>query len=295
MGFFSAVIVAVRVVERILHFIRTLADGQGRGALNLSHFLVAMFLVSRVKSGALPAVPASLPPHVISGITTGQQTSAASTPFDMPMSPSKMPASTPFTPQQPVVSAPAAAPILAAQSTETLNWAIGPKEKDAYDRVFEKSDVGGKGYLSCGCRLAPMRIKPTINFLFSQLRRHQTFSGSQTCLPTPWPAFGRSQTFLKRAATLVKNLRSRCTSFAKLAREFLYQRLSRPILSHRRCAIPLPQQFNRQRRRQRLISFRSRLCRLYPLPLPFRAHPAAYFPLLLLLLRFLEPLPCPDK
>ncbi|KAI9023325.1 hypothetical protein DFJ74DRAFT_767943 [Hyaloraphidium curvatum] len=129
----------------------TLADAQGRGALGVNEFLVAMFLISRVKAGAFPGVPGSLPPQVLAAIT-GQP---AQQPFaDGPApvssaplaSPSKAPTSTsPLPDSFASTVAPARLP---SSDGAPAPWLIGPKEKDAYDRVFEKADMAGKGYLT---------------------------------------------------------------------------------------------------------------------------------------------------
>ncbi len=100
-----------------------MADTRSRGALDVNDFLIAMFLISRVKSGTLASVPQSLPPNVIATITGQAPSTPVAAPSPVPVSP--MPAAEPFS-----------------------DWGIGAKEKEAYDRVFEKTDVGGKGYLS---------------------------------------------------------------------------------------------------------------------------------------------------
>jgi epidermal growth factor receptor substrate 15 len=102
---------------------RTLADTRSRGSLDVNDFLIAMFLISRVKSGTLASVPQSLPPNVIATITGQGPATPVAAPSPVPSSP--MPAAELFS-----------------------DWGIGAKEKEAYDRVFEKTDVGGKGYLS---------------------------------------------------------------------------------------------------------------------------------------------------
>lgn len=112
---------------------RTVADSQGRGMLGVNDFMVAMYLISRVKSGAFPSVPGSLPASLLATIsgqpTPGPVPTPAAPSFEAPPSPVKLPSvATDMGPE----------------------WAIGGKEKEAYDRVFDKTDVGGKGYLSSG-------------------------------------------------------------------------------------------------------------------------------------------------
>ncbi|KAJ3069821.1 hypothetical protein HDU98_007134 [Podochytrium sp. JEL0797] len=163
----------------VLSRIWNLVDPQTSMQLNLAQFMLAMLIITQMKSGALQSVPPSIPPALLTAIATAAQSalSQAATPSSGPIpgSLNTSPPSKPFASIPAVVSPvrtgsigipSGVAPPPAfdkrrsmMQKTPTGGssggfgdsnevWAIQPDEKALSDSHFENLDVGKKGFVS---------------------------------------------------------------------------------------------------------------------------------------------------
>ncbi|KAI9353659.1 hypothetical protein BDR26DRAFT_913913 [Obelidium mucronatum] len=161
----------------ILSRIWTLVDTQNAMQLNLAQFMLAMLIITQMKSGALQSVPTSIPPSLLSGIANAAQSALSQQSTSVPGSVSNAaPATSPTVqPQQPqIVQSPTRLGSIGApspagvapppsfdkrrstiQRAPTLNgipsneaWAITPDEKALADSHFDNLDIGKKGFVS---------------------------------------------------------------------------------------------------------------------------------------------------
>ncbi|KAJ3130149.1 hypothetical protein HK100_008208 [Physocladia obscura] len=142
-----------------------LVDPQSTSQLNLAQFMLAMLIITQMKSGALAAVPPSIPPALMSGIIAA---AATAIPGSVTISPSSVgvPASarnpsfqgnsiaTPptFDKRRTTALRSTATPTSFGSNTGSFGsaepWAISVEDKSLSDSHFESLDVGKKGYLT---------------------------------------------------------------------------------------------------------------------------------------------------
>ncbi|KAF8126520.1 hypothetical protein EV363DRAFT_1174019 [Boletus edulis] len=143
-----------------------LADTQDRGALDLTDFTVAMYLIQATMSSQLSFIPTSLPPGLYEqagGPAVVAHATGSSAPFGSPAtSPlpaivKQQPVQTNFTGQPPTVTArfqagpvgqsPAVPPFPGVAPQATALWDVTPVEKANADRVFDTLDSHKRGYI----------------------------------------------------------------------------------------------------------------------------------------------------
>ncbi|OAP61891.1 hypothetical protein AYL99_04094 [Fonsecaea erecta] len=136
-----------RLPNEVLGRIWGLSDTQGRGALDVTEFVIAMHLLASYRSGQMRGVPSTLPPglyeaatrrpaaRVTSGSRPGSSTIPGVTYGARPQSPIT---------RQPQVSTPLT---LSAQSTGEP-WLITPADKARFDSIFATVDRQGRGFIT---------------------------------------------------------------------------------------------------------------------------------------------------
>ncbi|KAL6910469.1 hypothetical protein GGI43DRAFT_378438 [Trichoderma evansii] len=127
-----------------------LADTEQRGALALPEFVIAMHLLTSVKTGALRALPNVLPAGLYEAATR-----SAAAPRQSPSNTggiSAIPRQLSGTAQQQRTGSPLnRPPIVAAQATgapSTNEWAITPADKARFDQIYLDFDKTNKGYIT---------------------------------------------------------------------------------------------------------------------------------------------------
>ncbi|EKM55751.1 uncharacterized protein PHACADRAFT_209279 [Phanerochaete carnosa HHB-10118-sp] len=150
----------------------TLADTKKRGALDLTDFTIAMYLIQASMSGALPSVPPALPPHVyeqarpstggVATHATGGSVSFSPTSSGFPARPGSavQPQHTgtailqpQITGQRPAPPLPARTPTvpqfpLPTQATgQHVSWDVTPQEKATFDQFYDTLDTQRRGYI----------------------------------------------------------------------------------------------------------------------------------------------------
>ncbi|PFH58556.1 hypothetical protein XA68_13534 [Ophiocordyceps unilateralis] len=122
-----------------------LADTEQRGALVLAEFVIAMHLLTSIKSGALRALPGVLPAGLYEAAT--QRVPARLSPNNTGMSaiPRQLSGSA-----QPRTGSPLGRPPLAPQTSGSAagDWVITPAEKERFDQLYATLDKGNKGYIT---------------------------------------------------------------------------------------------------------------------------------------------------
>ncbi|XP_044724641.1 cytoskeletal-regulatory complex EF hand domain-containing protein [Hirsutella rhossiliensis] len=122
-----------------------LADTEQRGALVLAEFVLAMHLLTSMKTGALRALPNVLPAGLYEAAT--QRPSARQSPSNTGMSaiPRQLSGST-----QPRTGSPLGRPPLAPQTSGTPagDWAVSPADKERFDQLYATLDKGNKGFIT---------------------------------------------------------------------------------------------------------------------------------------------------
>ena len=145
-------LVAKQILERarlpndVLGRIWALSDTQGRGALDVTEFVIAMHLLASYKSGQMRGVPSTLPPGLFEAATRRQLTRGGS--GSRPGS-AAIPTGFNPHPQSPITRATqVGTPVqLSAQSTGEP-WAITPADKARFDSVFATVDRQGRGFIT---------------------------------------------------------------------------------------------------------------------------------------------------
>lgn len=128
-----------------------LADTEQRGALTVTEFIVAMHLLTSMKSGALRALPNALP--------AGLYEAAARRPPSRQMSgiaPSGAPAVPPIPKQFSGAAGRVATPVgrqnfqgpIAPQVSGLGGWAISPADKARFDSVYVTLDTSNRGFIT---------------------------------------------------------------------------------------------------------------------------------------------------
>ncbi|KAJ9237058.1 hypothetical protein DTO166G5_3743 [Paecilomyces variotii] len=138
-----------RLPNEVLGRIWNLADTRQRGALDATEFIVAMHLLTSYKTGAMRAIPPTLPPALFEAAARrGVRTSTGSRQgSDIPPVPAIPKQFTgPQRTQSPINRQLYASP-LSAQSTGN-DWLITPQEKAHYDNIFTTVDTAKAGAIS---------------------------------------------------------------------------------------------------------------------------------------------------
>ncbi|RDA92248.1 hypothetical protein CP533_5696 [Ophiocordyceps camponoti-saundersi (nom. inval.)] len=115
-----------------------LADTEQRGALVLPEFVIAMHLLTSLKTGSLRALPAVLPAGLYEAAT--QRVPSHLSPNNTGMS--AIPRQVSGT-AQPRTGSPLGRPPL-----NSTDWAITPAEKERFDQLYATIDKGRKGYIT---------------------------------------------------------------------------------------------------------------------------------------------------
>lgn len=138
--------------NEVLGRIWMLADTEQRGALVLTEFVIAMHLLTSMKTGALRALPNILPAALYEAATRRapvgasiqrQQSPPTATP-PVPAIPRQL--SGPGSLQQMRTGSPLGRPPMPAQTTG--DWLITPADKARFDQLFDDLDKDKKGYIS---------------------------------------------------------------------------------------------------------------------------------------------------
>ncbi|KAI9652443.1 MAG: hypothetical protein M1831_006786 [Alyxoria varia] len=131
-----------RLPNEVLGQIWALADREQRGALNCAEFVVAMHLLASMRSGAIRAVPPTLPPSLYEA--------AAPKPPSIPQS-SSIPRQTtgqgPKRTDSPLATQQVGTSPVSAQHTGN-DWLITPADKARFDHAFGTMDRSGRGYVT---------------------------------------------------------------------------------------------------------------------------------------------------
>lgn len=146
-----------RLPNEVLEQIWNLADSQGRGALGVSEFIIAMHLLTSFKSGAMKVLPTILPPGLVEAAsrrpslrpalnTSSQSQQMSSTPYPSGI-PRQFSGQEPPPPKSPIGSQTFSTPPVSAQPTGN-DWAIGPRDKAQFDGIFATVDRANKGYIT---------------------------------------------------------------------------------------------------------------------------------------------------
>ena len=150
-------------------FFRSLADTQDRGALDLTDFTIAMYLIQATMSNQLSFVPTSLPPGLyeqaggtaVVAHATGSSAHLTSPPGSSPSFPplvKQPPVQTNFTGQNlgpalpsrrppPATQTHAIPPFPSVAPQATGLWDVTPAEKANADRFFDTLDSHQRGYI----------------------------------------------------------------------------------------------------------------------------------------------------
>lgn len=131
-----------------------LADTEQRGALALPEFIIAMHLLTSMKTGALRALPNVLP----AGLYEAATRNAAAAPRQSPSNTggiTAIPRQLSGTAQQQRTGSPLnRPPVVAAQATSVVSnvtggeWAITPADKARFDQIYLDFDKTNKGYIT---------------------------------------------------------------------------------------------------------------------------------------------------
>lgn len=139
----------------VLGRIWQLADTEQRGGLVLTEFVIAMHLLTSMKTGALRALPAILPAALYEAATRRAPSASRQSPT-IPSAPvSAIPRQLSGS-AQPRTSSPLGRPPLGAQAmgmgirpqTTGSDWLITPGDKAKYDQFYADLDKTSKGYIT---------------------------------------------------------------------------------------------------------------------------------------------------
>jgi epidermal growth factor receptor substrate 15 len=122
-----------------------LADTESRGALVQTEFVIAMHLLTSMKSGALRGLPNILPAPLYEAATRRVGTPRTTPTGPLSAIPRQMSGSQPMRIGSPLGRAP-----IAAQSTGGLatDWLVTPADKARFDQLFEDLDKSHKGFIT---------------------------------------------------------------------------------------------------------------------------------------------------
>lgn len=132
--------------NEILGRIWMLADTEQRGALVQAEFVIAMHLLTSMKTGAMRSLPTILPAPLYEAATRRPSTSGAprQSPSNTGMSaiPRQMSGQA-----QGRTGSPLGRPPINAQTTGG-DWAVNPSDKAKFDQIFADLDKANKGYIT---------------------------------------------------------------------------------------------------------------------------------------------------
>lgn len=131
-----------RLPNEALGRIWSLADTQQRGALGQTDFVIAMHLLSCMRSGTLRALPQSLP----AGLYEAASRRGPAGPVAASAIPRQFTGQGIQRAQSPLARAAFPAAPLSAQSTGN-DWAVSPQEKAKFDQMFASVDRQGRGFV----------------------------------------------------------------------------------------------------------------------------------------------------
>ncbi|PHH81500.1 hypothetical protein CDD82_647 [Ophiocordyceps australis] len=124
-----------------------LADTEQRGALVLAEFVIAMHLLTSIKTGALRGLPNVLPAGLYEAATQRAPAVGSRQPqATMSAIPRQMSGST-----QPRTGSPLGRPPMSPQGTGVPaagEWAISPTDKERFDQIYATLDKTNKGYIT---------------------------------------------------------------------------------------------------------------------------------------------------
>ena len=145
--------------NEVLGRIWNLADTEGRGALGITEFTIAMHLLASYKSGSLTALPQILPPGLFEaaarrGAPPRQMSGSRPTSDGHPVSAvsrqfsgaAPQRTSSPLT--RPPYVAPQGQPPGGPRQQASLDWVVSPHEKAQFDTIFSKVDTTGRGSIT---------------------------------------------------------------------------------------------------------------------------------------------------
>ncbi|KAJ9616923.1 hypothetical protein H2200_000643 [Cladophialophora chaetospira] len=142
----KAIFERAKLPNEVLGRIWGLSDTQGRGALDVTEFVIAMHLLASYRSGQMRGVPSTLPPGLFEAATrrTPARVGSGSRPGS-----GGIPAVFNARPQSPITRAPqVGTPLsLSAQSTGEP-WAVTPADKARFDSIFATVDRQGRGFIT---------------------------------------------------------------------------------------------------------------------------------------------------
>ncbi|KAH7321234.1 hypothetical protein B0I35DRAFT_450653 [Stachybotrys elegans] len=131
----------------VLGRIWELSDTEQRGALVQTEFVIAMHLLTSMKTGTLRALPNVLPAALYEAATMrGAMAAPRQSPNNTGLSaiPRQMSGST-----QPRTSSPLGQAPMAPQTTGLANdWAVSPADKARFDQIYNDLDKAGKGFIT---------------------------------------------------------------------------------------------------------------------------------------------------
>lgn len=122
-----------------------LADTESRGALVQTEFVIAMHLLTSMKSGALRGLPNILPAPLYEAATRRVGASRAAPNGPLSAIPRQMSGSQPMRMGSPLGRTP-----ITAQTTGSgaADWLVTPADKTRFDQIFEDLDKSRKGFIT---------------------------------------------------------------------------------------------------------------------------------------------------
>jgi len=133
--------------NEVLGRIWMLADTEQRGALVQAEFIIAMHLLTSLKTGSLRALPNVLPAPLYEAATRHGSVALRQSPqtTGIPAIPRQMSGSS-----QPRTGSPLGRPPIGPQGTGQNggDWLVTPADKAKFDQIFGDLDRGNKGYIT---------------------------------------------------------------------------------------------------------------------------------------------------
>lgn len=134
--------------NEVLGRIWQLADTEQRGALVQTEFVIAMHLLTAMKTGALRALPQILPAGLYEAATRRAPPAARQSPTNTGVSaiPRQLTGSGQVRTGSPLGRPPITA--IPAQTTGGSDWAVTPADKGRFDLIYADLDKTNKGYIT---------------------------------------------------------------------------------------------------------------------------------------------------
>ncbi|KAI9795955.1 MAG: hypothetical protein M1833_006603 [Piccolia ochrophora] len=139
-----------RLPNDVLEKIWNLVDTGQQGALGVTEFIIAMHLLTSYKSGAMKALPTTLPPGLYDAAarrSTNRPGPALGGVPPVPSIPQQFSGSNAQRSQSPLSGTNYSTPPISAQATGS-DWLVGPKDKAQFDNVFASVDRAKRGYIT---------------------------------------------------------------------------------------------------------------------------------------------------